>query len=175
MAKAIKIVRKDKIESGYNGNLESVIIYNGSDVAVETSNGVFVTIGDLEKVSNSGEVVKGVLGSEATKGETVVLIHNPEVMYDERLYKLEDYVIEAGHVSRGYHLTEGDIITLTEDLFANTVAVGDKLIVHTDGLLGKPALPADADDAKVVFKVIEDSGNQLHQTAKAFAVKVIKA
>lgn len=167
MAKEIKIVRKDKMLAGYNGNLESVIVHNEAGTPVETSNGVFVKLEGL--LEGEREVRKAVLASEADIAEDVLLIHNPEVMYDERLYKLEDFVIEAGKVARAYRLYDGDIITLTVDLFADTVAVGDVLTVKANGLLGKPT---DASGAKVVFEVIEDAGNELHHTAKAFAVQV---
>src|SRR5690606_14408739 len=104
------------------------------------------------------------------KGGGVLFIHNSEVMYDERLYKLEDFVIAEGKVARAYRLYDGDIITLTVDLFADKdIAVGDVLVVKADGLLGKAT---DEEVAKVEFDVIEDAGNELHHTAIAFAVQV---
>ncbi|HLT85932.1 MAG TPA: hypothetical protein VKZ62_00350 [Georgenia sp.] len=162
-----KIVRKDKLLAGYNGNLESVIVHNKNGEKVATSNGVFVVLEGL--IEGEREVRKAVLASEADIAEDVLLIHNPEVMYDERLYKLEDFVIEKGKVARAYRLFDGDIITLTTDLFADKVDVGDVLTVKEDGLLGKPA---DATGAKVLFEVIEDCGNELHHETKAFAVQV---
>lgn len=164
-----KIVRKDKILSGYNGNLESVKVHNSTGTQVSTSNGVFVYLDGL--LSGEREVKKAVLAGEADIGKDVVFIHNSEVMYDERLYKLEDFVIGAGKVARGYRLSDGDIITLTEPLFADTVAVGDKLAVKADGLIGKVA---DITGAKVVFTVIEDCGQELHYSTKAYAVEVTR-
>lgn len=165
------IVRKDKLFAGYNGNLESVIVYNnaGTDT-VEITNGVFVVIEGL--MDGEREVYKARLASSADKASDVVFIHNSEVMYDERLYKLKDFRIAKGKVARGYRLYDGDIVTLTTDLFANAVVKGDKLIVHTDGLIGKPAVASDADTAKVVFEVIEDCGNELDMEMGSFAVKV---
>lgn len=172
---AIKIVRKDKLLAGYNGNLESVIIHDKAGKPVEVSNGVFVYLDGL--MEGQREVKKAVLATEAdvVAGKDVLFIHNSEVMYDERLYKLEDFVIPAGKVARAYRLYDGDIITLTVDLFNNTVAVDDELVVTADGQLGKPDTVANStilEDAKVVFEVIEDSGNELHYEAKAFAVQV---
>lgn len=167
--KEIKIVRKDKLLAGYNGNLESVIIHDANGKPVETTNGVFVTVGGLMDVSNPREVVYAKLADENDVEEDVLLIHNAEVMYDERLYRLEDYRIEAGKVARAYRLYDGDIITLTEDLFAEPVTVGDKLAVKANGLLGKVA---EGVTPKVEFTVFEDCGNELHIEAKAFAVKV---
>lgn len=164
---AIKIVRKDKMLAGYNGNLESVIVHDQAGNPVATSNGVFVVIEGL--MEGQREVKKARLATEADKAEDVLFIHNAEVMYDERLNKLADFVIPAGKVARAYRLYDGDIMTLTADLFAGTVAVNDELIVVSNGLIGNGT---DATGAKVVFEVIEDAGNELHETAKAFAVQV---
>jgi hypothetical protein len=166
-----KVVRKDKMQAGYDGNLESVKVYDNAGVnKVQTTNGVFVVLEGLE--AGEREVRKARLASEADATKDVLFIHNSEVMYDERLYLLEEFVISADKVARAYRLYDGDIISLTVDLFSTTVAVGDKLIVQANGLIGRPSTPADVDTAKVVFEVIEDCGYELHQTTKAYAVSV---
>jgi hypothetical protein len=164
---AIKIARKDKLVGGYNGNLESVIVHDQAGNPVATSNGVFVVLEGL--MEGQREVKKARLATEADKAKDVLFIHNSEVMYDERKSKLEDFVIEAGKVARAYRLYDGDIVTLTVDLFAGAVAVGEDLVVVANGLIGNGV---DETGAKVVFEVIEDAGNELHNTAKAFAVQV---
>jgi hypothetical protein len=165
------VIRKDKLLAGYNGNLESVKIYNNAGASkVEVTNGVFVVVEGLE--AGEREVKKARLANEADKGLDVVLIHNSEVMYDERQSKLSDFRIKADKVARGYRLFNGDIITLTEDLFADEVAVGDVLVVKANGLLGQAS--ADGVEAKVQFKVIEDAGYELDVTMGAFAVEVIR-
>lgn len=169
MAKEIKIVRKDKLLAGYNGNLESVIVHDANGNPVEISNGVFVVVEGLMDVGNPREVKYARLATAEDALEDVLFIHNAEVMYDERLYKLEDFRIPAGKVARAYRLYDGDIVTLTEDLYADTVAVNDKLAVKADGLLGQIA---EGVEPKVEFTVIEDSGHELHYSANAFAVQV---
>ncbi|GIN66345.1 hypothetical protein J41TS2_17660 [Bacillus sonorensis] len=165
------IVRKDKLLAGYNGNLESVKIYdNAGTQEIESTNGVFVVVEGL--LPGERETKKARLATDAEKAQDVLLIHNSEVMYDERKYKLEDFRIAKGKVARAYRLFDGDIITLTTDLFAGTVAVGDKLIVKSNGLIGKPAADTDLDGAKVVFEVIEDCGNELDIKMGSFAVQV---
>lgn len=165
------IVRKDKLLAGYNGNLESVIVHNNAGTAtVEITNGVFAVVEGL--MGKGRETKKARLASTADVAKDVVFIHNSEVMYDERLHKLADFRIPAGKVARGYRLYNGDIITLTTDLFANTVAVGDKLVVHTNGLLGKDDTKLAT--AKVTFEVIEDCGYELDNKMKAFAVQVVR-
>lgn len=163
------IVRKDKMLASYNGNLESVKVYNNAGSATTaTTNGVFVVVEGL--LAGEREVKKARLGAVADATKDVLLVHNPEVMYDERLNKLADYVIADGEVSRAYRLYDGDIITLTTDLFTEAVVVGDKLVVETNGKLGKDATALTT--AKVVFEVIQDCGYELHQTMQAFAVQV---
>lgn len=164
------IVRKDKLLAGYNGNLESVKIHNSTGAKVASTNGVFVVLDGY--MEGQREVVKGVLADLNTADQEVLLIHNSEVMYDERLFKLEDFYIKADKVARAYRLYTGDIITLTEDLFVSKPTVGQKLIAHTDGKLGED-LTALA-TAKVVFEVFEDSGYELHPNMKAYAVKVVR-
>lgn len=162
------IVRKDKMLAGYNGNLESVIVHNSADETLEITNGLFVKLEGL--MEGQREVEKAVLAGSADADGEVYFIHNSEVMYDERKSKLKDFRIPAGKVARAYHLFNGDIITLTVDLFDGAVAVGDKLVVKTAGKLGKDAVAVET--AKIVFDVIEDSGHELDPEMQAFAVKV---
>jgi hypothetical protein len=165
------IARKDILVSGYNGNLESVKIYNNAGTAtVETTNGVFVVVEGL--LAGERETKKARLAGASDSTKDVLFVHNSEVMYDERLQKLADFRIKADKVARVYRLADGDILTLTTDLFAGAVAVNDKLIVKANGLIGKPAVAGDVDLAKVVFTVIEDCGNELHTTMGSFAVQI---
>lgn len=168
------IVRKDKMLAGYNGNLESVKIHNNAgSLTVESTNGVFVVVEGL--LAGERETKKARLASEADHKLDVLLVHNSEVMYDERKYKLADFRIKADKVARAYRLYDGDVITLTTDLFSGVVAVGDKLVVKADGKLGKhnaTTYPNALTDAKVVFTVIEDCGNELDLSMGSFAVQV---
>jgi len=166
------IVRKDKVLAGYNGNLESVHIYdNAGSARVATTNGVFVVVEG--KVEGEREVVKARLGAEADADKEILLVHNAEVMYDERKYRIADYVIDEDVTSRAYRLAVGDIITLTVDLFDGDEPVeGDLLGIKADGKIG---VIADADANKVVFEFFEDANYELSDTQKAIAVKVIKA
>lgn len=165
------VVRKDKVLSSYDGNLESVKVYdNAGTNQVQTTNGVFVVVEGL--LPGEREVKKARLGSTADFDKDLCLIASPEVMADERLYRLADFYIPAGKVARAYRLNNGDIISLTVDLLADTVAVGDKLIIKSNGKLGKDA--TNLPNAKIVFEVIEDCGYDLHMTTQAFALQVTR-
>lgn len=163
------IVRKDKMLAGYNGNLESVIVHNNAgDDTLEITNGLFVVVEGL--MEGQRETKKARLADSADVEEDVLFIHNSEYMYDERKHKLADFRIAKDKVARAYRLYDGDIMTLTEDLFEGAVNVGDELVVKADGKIGvdATALP----NAKVVFEVIEDSGYELDINMKAYAVQV---
>lgn len=163
------IVRKDKLLAGYNGNLESVIIHdNAGTNTVQVTNGVFVVVEGL--MGKGRETKKARLANSTDANKDVAFIHNSEVMYDERLHKLADFRIPAGKVARAYRLYDGDIITLTQDLFTAVPTVGQKLVVKTNGLLGVDATALTT--ARVVFEVIEDCGYQLDNSMKAFAVQI---
>ena len=97
----------------------------------------------------------------------ILLVHAPELMYDEKK-KLRDFQIAEGTVVRAYRLTSGDIITFTEDLLPVGVAVGGEIAI----LNGKLVASSEQLGAKLVFTVIEDSGNELDITKKAFALQV---
>lgn len=167
------IVRKDKLLAGYNGNLESVKVHNTAGTQkVEVTNGVFVVVGAL--LAGERETKKATLAGASDAVKDVLLVHNAEVMYDERKSKIADFRIKEDKVARAYRLFDGDIVTLTQDLFAGAVSVGDKLVVKANGLIGKPAAVGDIDTAKVVFEVIEDAGFELDTEMKAFAVQVAR-
>ncbi|MGL6081365.1 MAG: hypothetical protein ACRC4N_02510 [Gammaproteobacteria bacterium] len=164
------VTRKDKLASGYNGNLQSVIVYDNAGVnQVKTTNGVVVVLEGL--IAGEREVFKARLAGSADAGKELLFIHNAEVMYDERKSKLSDFVIEAGKVARAYHLIAGDVVTNTVDLFSGAVAVGDKLVAKADGKLGVDATALAS--ARTVFEVIENSGRELDLTMDAFAVQVV--
>jgi hypothetical protein len=163
------IVRKDKLLAGYNGNLESVIVHNSADAQVEITNGLFVKVEGL--MAGERETKKAVLAGEADIAEDLLFIHNSEVMADERKYKLADFRIKAGKVARAYRLYDGDIVTLTVDLFEGAVAVGDELVIRANGKIGLDAVNGTT-GAKVVFEVIEDANFELDPNMKAFAVQV---
>lgn len=165
MDKKVHIVRKDKLLAGYNGNLEHVFIHDNDGNKIESHNGVLVTIGDL--MDGHREIKEARYAQDAS--EEVLLIHNPEVMYDERLNKLEDYVIGEGVASRGYYLYEGDIFTLTEHLFVGVVTP-NQIYGITNGKIGGEVVEGD----KISFKVIEDSGYELHNKVKSYAVQVMR-
>lgn len=86
----------------------------------DLDNGSIVSVGDWAEaqVFNSKDYVEG---------EHPVLILTPPIGYnsDRRTYQDECYFYNAqGEVARAYELYDGDIFTVSEDMFAGDPAVG---------------------------------------------------
>lgn len=165
------IVWRDKVLSSYNGNLESVVVHNNAgDTEVEVPNGVFVTLhGQME---GEREVKKAHLTSaEDLADRKILLVNAPEVMYDEKK-EIDEFINEAGDVVRAFRLADGDVITLTEDLLPDGLAVEDELAVGADGRL--EAVAGDATEAPAVkFVVREDAAHQLTKKQKAWRFDIV--
>lgn len=165
----MSIVWRDKVLSSYNGNIESVMVYDSADKKIEVPNGTFVTLEGLEGTGR--EVKKAVLTSGAVDA---LLIASPEVIYDGRGDQLEDFVNEAGVVARAFRLADGDVITLTEDLIDEAIAVGDTFVTGADGKLVKASTEPDATASPLTFVVRESAGNELTRKQKAWRFDIVK-
>ena len=160
------IVQLDKILSGVNGNIESVIVHSDDTMTSKLkdyTNGVFVATKGL---AEGNREAKNAFLAKGDEGE-ILLVHAPELMYDEKK-KLREFRNGEGQVVRAYRLAQGDIISFTEDLLPDSVAVGAEIVVKE----GKLVEASEQPSASLVFEVIEDSGNELDITMKAFALQV---
>lgn len=164
----MSIVQRDKVLSSYNGNLESVMIYNDAEEKITVPNGVFVTLGELGE--RGRETKKAFLADDPTK--EVLLIDSPEVNY-EAGKGLDDFVNEAGKVARAFRLSDGDVITLTEDLFAEgaNLAVGQELAVGTEGKLADVPLEGEV---AIKFVIREDAKYELTRKQKSWRLDIVK-
>lgn len=121
----MSLVRLDKIASAYNGNLESVV--HNADMA----NGSFVMLGGLVAGERELRQVAVPTAIEAASKE-VLLVASPELSYDA-LKKDDEFVNKANKAARAYHLSAGDIFTVTDDMISGATAVG-KFVEPIDGL-----------------------------------------
>lgn len=163
------IVNLDKVQACYSGNLESMVF------DTDVTNGVFAHIGGLKEglVSGDGEVVEAVVPTaESIATQEVVLHASPEVNYDPRQAGLKHFKLKAGEIGRGYHLTPGDMITLTEDLIDGTPVVGEYVIPQA----GSMKLVASKDGAGTYFvaKVVE-KGVLGFDAQTAYTIRVVNA
>lgn len=118
MAKNYCVVRTDRMFGTDVGpGLRSVRFYGADDKVAEVENGVIAHLEGLEK--GQREVHKAVAASAGADLTECVLIAAPEVMYDERLRNLEDFINEAGKPVRGYILHCNDEFSVTAEGFVD--------------------------------------------------------
>lgn len=164
-------VLREKVVSGYHGNLKTLYVVDGSGNFVKHTNGVFVTVErKAAPVEMGGEAVVAHLTTATDFDKEIYLVDTPVVIYDERRHvSIEDWVNEG--VSRGFSLATGDYVGLTEDLLPADIAVGDVLVAGADGKLQKFDAEAHA-TAKIKFYVFEDLGNAISLKQKAFSLEI---
>jgi len=106
------IVRLDKVKSCYVGHIYSV------QANEELQNGFVGHLGEL--IDGEREVYSLVKPTtESIKKDTIVLIANPEINYEERTmndYALENYSIPANEASKAYELNKTDIFSVSDDM-----------------------------------------------------------
>ena len=95
------VIRTDLMSGTKDASrLRSVKYMGAGDTETEIDNGCVVALSGL--MDGEREVYKAVTPAANTAADKIVVIANPEVMYDERLKQLEDYYNEAGKTIRGY-------------------------------------------------------------------------
>lgn len=160
------IVRLDKVQASYNGNLESV------KFVADQTNGVVAVLNGL--AVGEREVQSAVAATDVVTQE-IVIVAAPEVMYEPRKQGLKDFVIPAGQAARAYHLSAGDIITVTDDLIEGGVpAVGQFLFPANAKFKLQVGAALPAGGVRFAAKVIEKTTLGADGSA-ATAFQVIKA
>lgn len=141
-------VRLDKIQASVYGNIESVVH------TADLENGMVCFLGSL--ATNERELFNVKTPLDATIiTDSLYLIASPEVMYDERLYRLEDFYIAIGTPARAYLLQPGDKFTVSDNAITGA-SVLDQFVVPTNGTLRLTAAAADpgVDVSRFLGKVI---------------------
>lgn len=159
------IVNLDKIQAKKFGNLES--LQHTADVP----NGAVAHVGSL--VAGTRDVYNLVVPSaDSVASEEIVLVASPEYNYLPGK-SLEDFVNVAGQPMRAYHLTEGDVFTISDDGIDGATVVG-QYVVPQDGSL-KLAVAADlSGGTRFAAKVIEKRTIGFGSAKPATVVQVIK-
>ena len=126
--------------------------YMGADgaKAEEIENGCVVKLKELAE--GEREVFVGVTPTAEDDLNDIVLIATPEVMYDERKKNLDQYVNEAGKISRGYRMHEG-IYSVTAEALIGTPAKGN--IVELTAGTKLNAVASATGSATKVGKIID--------------------
>jgi hypothetical protein len=101
-----------------------------------------------------------------------LLLHaTPEVMYDSLSNSLDDFEVEANEEGRAYHMTVGDVVTLTEDLFSAPPVVGELVVGTVGSYLMTPVDPVAGTTARFQARVIEQT-TLGYNPQTAYAIKV---
>lgn len=113
-------------------DLVSLRFYN-SETPAQVENGVIAKLVELE--TGEREVWKAVAATSSDKLSDCVVIAGVEVMYDERKKNLDDYVNEAGKITRGYILRSRNEFSVTKEGFvgATPPALKDEVGIGTGG------------------------------------------
>jgi hypothetical protein len=151
-------VRLDKIAGTHLASVRSADVLK---------NGYFVELQDL--VVGEKELFTATAPTDL--GNELLLHATPEVMYDSLANSIEDFEVEANEEGRAYHMTVGDIITMTADLFTGTPVVGELVAGAVGSYRLVPVDPVAGTTARFQARVIEQT--VLGFTSQdAFAIKV---
>ena len=125
MANNHAVVRTDRMEGTGDRNSLVSIKYIVSTTPTAIENGNVLKRGAL--IDGEREIFEGSTPAATDALDDVVLVATPEVMYDERLKNLDDFINEAGKIARAYHLRKGDIFSVTKEALdgAASPAVGN--------------------------------------------------
>ena len=160
------VVIRDRILSGYNGNLEHMVH------TADLDNGSFVHVGSLK--TGERELKNAVVPTTATLMQEVVLVHSPELLYDTTYGReLSRFTNKAGKAFRAFHLAVGDIISISDDMFSGATVLDQYVIPQNNSVKLAPSA-TDPGTTRFVAKVIEKyvwGVNAIPMTA----IQVIKA
>lgn len=158
------IVRLDKVQAVYNGNIESV----QHDADLEQ--GSIINLGAL--MTGEREIRAVAEPATATLGTAeVLLVASPEVLYESGK-SLADFVNKADKPCRAYHLTVGDIFTVSDSNITGTT-VKDQYLIPADGSF-KLTAAADLTGNTKFAAVVLEKGTLGYAGAASTTCQVIK-
>jgi hypothetical protein len=163
------MVRLDKCQAIYGGNITS------TQNTIAMDNGSFVNLGAL--ISGQTDCYATVTPTSALLAtEEVLLVYTPELNYEPGK-TLKDFTNVANVPARAYHLTVGDVITITDDGITGSTVVGE-FVIPQDGSF-ELAASATIGSTRLSGKVIEKgtfgySGSTYAKTAST-TIRIVKA
>lgn len=129
---AYTIIRTDNMHGTKDPTkLKSVIVVDGEGKGVEVENGTLVKIAKKlkagEREVHEATVMVGGTTFDASKFD-LGIVAGVEIMYDERKAALDEFINEAGRVTRAYILDEGDEFAVTTEGIDGTAPAVDALV-----------------------------------------------
>jgi len=160
------IVNLDKVLSAYNGNIESVQHTSSLD------NGSFINLGAF--ISGAREIRAVALPATATLAtEEVLLVAAPELMAMPGT-TLKDFYNPANVAMRAYHLSVGDIFTVSAAAITGSPDVTtNKYVLPADGVTTLAA-GSSLGTTRFAGKIIEVTTIGYNK-GTAYTIQVIKA
>ena len=128
------VIRTDLVSGTKQpADLVSLRFYNAEGEKAEVENGVIVHLQGYEE--GEREVRKAVAATAGADLNECAIIAAPEVMYDERLKNLEDFINEKGKAIRGYIPRSRNTFSFTKEGFVNGVvpAVDSEVGIGANG------------------------------------------
>lgn len=111
---AYGVIRTDRMYgTDVAANLISTKYMGSGSTATAIENGGVVRLDGL--MTGEREVFKGVTPAANTPIGQIAVIATPEVLYDERMKNLDQFINEAGAICRAYIPHTHDIFSLTPD------------------------------------------------------------
>lgn len=120
MANKYCVIRTDLMSATKQpADLVSLRFYGADGKPVEVENGVIAKLEGYEE--GEREVMKAVAATAGADLNECAIIAAPEVMYDERVKNLDEYVSEAGKIVRGYIPRSRNLFSVTPEGFVGKV------------------------------------------------------
>lgn len=130
---AYAVIRTDLMEgTDVRADLRSVRYMGSGTTATPIENGCVVKIDSL--IAGEREIYKAVTPAANTPLKDIVIVASPELMYDERIKNLDQFINEAGANARAYVPHNRNIFSVTADALsaAAAIAVGDLVELQAD-------------------------------------------
>lgn len=108
------VVRTDKLwGTDVRSGLASFVYMGSGTTPADIDNGNVVKITELQ--DGEREVYVAVTPAANTELKDILLVADPEVMYEESKRNLDEFYSKAGEIVRGYYLHTNDIFSVTKD------------------------------------------------------------
>ena len=165
------IVRLDKIQAIYSGNIESILPQDHHVGIDRFQNGVPVKLVQLAPDEREVYIVEPV----TAVGEEVLIHATPEVSYGPWDIPLANFELRADQVGRAYHFTEGDVFSITLDLVTETADadVGNFLVADINNEWMWESVNAIPANTRFAAEIIEETTLGFDQD-DAIAVRVVQ-
>lgn len=131
---AYAVIRTDLMSGTKQpADLVSLRFYDGEDAPAAVENGVIAKLEGYE--DGQREVYKAVAASATDDLNDCVIVAGVEVMYDERKKNLDEFINEAGSITRGYIPRSRNLFSVTKEGFVSGTVpeVGGEVGIGTGG------------------------------------------